>query len=865
MAGSNPSSTDVMAFISGIPSSASLHPFSPQQLGKSGCCDCSSPRSSPLRRAYARPRGPSSTGSSGPLPRKDPDNKPTALRDSFRSSSYLLPSPPSSDDEFSSVARNHENHGNSSFSLPTPPASDDEELDDRLDDSKQANSREGSPFPLRPSVLPIVGGTTLPRTPNRRATSVYQQQSPTSALRDRFMSNRHTPTTAQSPSETFRLSKAPQQLLPAERLLRDTSVTPDPFGHVHVPSAGTNQRNSPIVIRSPSRPIGATYASELSIDASGTQNRQVSAGAIWNVGGTAQANMAGPVRRISNGRGGFISSGSNAPMYESHFLDDLSTDQDVEHMERRLAAALEIDQAIKVLNISCPPQKPRVASTDPVKVNRRRLYLEPRHKWRDSAWTQDGLYAILDAPGLRDDYYCTVLAYCYTTHTLAVGLANRVYLWTEDLGVRYPPDDVISYNGTYVTSVSFSSKEGGHSILAIGRNSGQISLWSLYDYEDIRFKSQQPSAIACISFKPVTTRRPSERFGSMVPTEELLVGDDIGHVYYYSIEWMSQQQIDIHGWNGHMKLLAKIQVHSQQICGLAWSPNGEFFATGANDNACYLFEAKDILKDPRVCDESKSIYKRPLQTLFDSLSLPSFIPGGAGNPKNNSRTASDTPSLFSNSPFPPLASLMLQNTTITPGEDGSLLISEGRQRHKWIHSAAVKAIAFCPWQRGLIAAGGGSNDRAIHFYHTFSGACLATINVHAQVTSLIWSTTRREIAATFGYAQPEHPYRIAVFSWPECRKVVAIPWSSDMRALSAISYPFGPREADASTTMGETWYSRTAQEGCIVVASSDESVKFHEVWSGSSKNTGMRTGLLGGSTILEGLEGIERDGRDVIR
>ena len=122
-----------------------------------------------------------------------------------------------------------------------------------------------------------------------------------------------------------------------------------------------------------------------------------------------------------------------------------------------------------------------------------------------------------------------------------------------------------------------------------------------------------------------------------------------------------------------------------------------------------------------------------------------------------------------------------------------------------MHSAAIKAIAFCPWQRGLVATGRGSNDRAMHFYYTYSGACLATINVHTQVTSLIWSTTRQEIAANFGFAQPDHPYRIAVFSWHKCQQVLAIQWVSDMRALYAILYPGGPRETATESSIGETW------------------------------------------------------------
>jgi meiosis-specific APC/C activator protein AMA1 len=164
---------------------------------------------------------------------------------------------------------------------------------------------------------------------------------------------------------------------------------------------------------------------------------------------------------------------------------------------------------------------------------------------------------------------------------------------------------------------------------------------------------------------------------------------------------------------------------------------------------------------------------------------------------------------------------------------------------------------------GLVATGGGSNDKCIHFYHTLSGAALATISVAAQVTSLIWSTTRREICATFGYAQPEHPYRIAIFSWPACQQVAAIAWEGEHRVLYAIAYPGGPNENQTSKE-GVIGLTRTAKEGCIVVASSDEAVKFHEVWTASPKATAFGPGSLGGSDILEDLEGIDKDG-EIIR
>jgi meiosis-specific APC/C activator protein AMA1 len=345
---------------------------------------------------------------------------------------------------------------------------------------------------------------------------------------------------------------------------------------------------------------------------------------------------------------------------------------------------------------------------------------------------------------------------------------------------------------------------------------------SLYDSMLPRFEVQQPCAIACVTWRPCTTMRPSRCpviIGTPVSAEDLLVGDEMGNIYYYSVEWPDAWEAARNGWSGSMTLLARIMVHQQQICGLSFSYDGSMFATGGNDNLCCLFQINSILSSTR--EEAQAAEEVFIQA--DGI----------------------------------------QRVHTIVGRGGVKEIKEGAEKHRWIHGAAVKAIAFCPWRDGLVATGGGSNDKCIHFFHTASGACLATISVAAQVTSLIWSTTRREIAATFGYAQPEHPYRIAVFSWPECKQVAAIPWDGEHRALYAVPYPGGPNEIQTSIKGGRG-ISRTAQEGCIVVASSDESVKFHEVWTASQKTTVGGEGLLGGSDILEGLEGIDKEG-DVIR
>jgi WD40 repeat protein len=438
-----------------------------------------------------------------------------------------------------------------------------------------------------------------------------------------------------------------------------------------------------------------------------------------------------------------------------------------------------------------------------------------------------------------------------------------------------------------------------------------LCLWSVFDSE-VRFEVNHPDTITCVAFKHVKSRRLSERFrGIEVDTEDLAVGDDIGNVWYYSVEWPDDEVRDEFDWQGAMTLIAKISAHTQQVCGISWSPDGAYLATGGNDNACQLFELADIIPLRELGVTSKC-----LNTL-SRIYLSSFTESNSEELLQRYFLVSNLPPSRTHRESAPLSAALLSRVgTLISDRDRTIMVPPNCQKHRLVHSAAVKAIAFAPWQPSLLATGGGSNDRAIHFYHTPSGACLATINVYAQVTGLIWSKTRREIVATFGFAQPEHPFRIAVFAWPSCEQIAAIPWGPNGsswdriengsnidcgRALCAVSYPCRPptyvldkldspegssisslvnqirlNRRDGSIRYrravvrprakeGGLWCPRTVEEGCIIVASSDQSVKFHEVWSSRKRRKAAASGPYGGSEILEGIEGLERPGNEIIR
>ncbi|EXJ54677.1 hypothetical protein A1O7_10018 [Cladophialophora yegresii CBS 114405] len=693
--------------------------------------------------------------------------------------------------------------------------------------------------------------------------------------------------------------------------------------------------------------------------------RQISGG-FWTVGGPLSLQLS-QLQGIPSGSGRLLASGTTAPLHTASFLDEATHDDKVVAHERRLALALDIDQASRVLMHNIMPGQALTHQHSPF-------------VWTNGAWTRAMAspfspkkdeplrsekavptvpFRVLDAPNLKDDYYCSILAYSYTCHTLAVALGQKVYLWTEQYGVRYPPLTPVRLTN-FVTSLAFSSESGGKAILAVARNSGSVTLWSLLEPKP-RFDAPHSCAASCVAFKPVETRRPDITRTGMTSCEDLLVGDDSGKIYYYSVQWPEFGA-------GSMTLLAKIDAHSQNICGLSWSPDGHRFVSGGNDNRALLFDPEIFLYTAVQRSFSQDVVEHaaaPGQNETGVLVTPpvspersgAIGPGGATeagiqppsiqhlglqtpppSPARRGREAARAPRpnrwIFEDQNLLPRQQSVLRNALANPSIPGQVNV----HIHAFYHSAAVKAIAFAPWQPNLLATGGGSNDRQIHFFHIGSGATLTLINVFSQVTSLVWSTTRREIVATFGYSQPEHEIRIAVFSWPSCECVVSIPWERKQngeigRALWAIPYPGGPndaiptrrqsrsnegfaaweavrrREAERrrgiATTMdtpaprlqrspapspdrtavlttptrrsrlspwsrprdsghrsqlrgeGEPWASRTQQEGSLIIACCDQTVKFFEIWAGKSKGKksgglGNRPGVLGGSRVLEG-------------
>lgn len=69
------------------------------------------------------------------------------------------------------------------------------------------------------------------------------------------------------------------------------------------------------------------------------------------------------------------------------------------------------------------------------------------------------------------------------------------------------------------------------------------------------------------------------------------------------------------------------------------------------------------------------------------------------------------------------------------------------------HRAAVKALRWCPFQRNVLATGGGSADRQVCLWNTSSGRLLMSADAQSQVTAMLWSTQDKELLTAHGYSR----------------------------------------------------------------------------------------------------------------
>lgn len=181
--------------------------------------------------------------------------------------------------------------------------------------------------------------------------------------------------------------------------------------------------------------------------------------------------------------------------------------------------------------------------------------------------------------------------------------------------------------------------------------------------------------------------------------------------------------------------------HKQEVCGLKWSgdggPQSATLASGGNDNKVCIWDLRG---------SRRAAAGRP-------------IGGGGGN------------------------------TSGSAGEDGT---GDAPLWKFHEHTAAVKALAWDPHVSGVLATGGGTQDKHIRFWNVLNGSMLNELDTGSQVyvtsmlveyrfdlfrvkvCNLIWSLTSHELVSTHGFSSTTAQNQICIWKYPTLNMVASL-------------------------------------------------------------------------------------------
>uniref|UniRef100_A0AAR2KUR7 CDC20/Fizzy WD40 domain-containing protein n=1 Tax=Pygocentrus nattereri TaxID=42514 RepID=A0AAR2KUR7_PYGNA len=157
---------------------------------------------------------------------------------------------------------------------------------------------------------------------------------------------------------------------------------------------------------------------------------------------------------------------------------------------------------------------------------------------------------ILDAPELRNDFYLNLMDWG-RQNLLAVALSEQVYLWDAAQGDITLLKKMEEENG-YICSVSWS-KDGN--FLAIGTSTCKVELWDVQYQKRLRCMDSHATRVGCLSWND----------------HVLSSGARSGLIHQHDVRVAEHHTCTLRG-------------HAQEVCGLAWSPDGRYLASGGNDN-----------------------------------------------------------------------------------------------------------------------------------------------------------------------------------------------------------------------------------------------------------------------------------------
>jgi len=188
---------------------------------------------------------------------------------------------------------------------------------------------------------------------------------------------------------------------------------------------------------------------------------------------------------------------------------------------------------------------------------------------------------ILDAPEILNDYYLQLIDW-NNNNMLAVALGRELYLWNAQTGSI---SNLLQLSeGEYISSVAWVE---GSNNLAVGTSAAEIQLWDADKSKRLRRMVGHTARVSSLSWNSYI----------------LSSGSRSGAIFHHDVR-VSQHHV------------GSLLGHDQEVCGLKWSPNGQYLASGSNDNTVNVWP-KDVTAEKAVY--TFNIHQAAVKVIFFSF------------------------------------------------------------------------------------------------------------------------------------------------------------------------------------------------------------------------------------------------------
>ena len=353
---------------------------------------------------------------------------------------------------------------------------------------------------------------------------------------------------------------------------------------------------------------------------------------------------------------------------------------------------------------------------------------------------------ILDAPNLNDNFYYNPLDWG-SKNILSVSLGSYNYLWNYNNLETY----LLTKNENEIEYCSSSFMDNGV-CLALGLNNGNIELWDIEKQIKIR-----------------TLVGHSDRVGTLTWNGyNLYSGSKDTNILSHDVRIKNHLIMKLSGG------------HNKEVCTIKWNSDFKYLASGGNDNLVCLWDVRG------KNEKNKSSFWDILNSQSDdenddNMEEDDYEYNLGSNGTNN---------IDDNYKYK-LNSINKNNNIIEP----LTIINK--------HKGPVKALAWSPWQRNVLATGGGKKDNVIRFYNADTKSVIGEYNTGSQVCQILWNKYEKEIISSHGNSKNS----IYVWTYPKMNKI-----------------------AELNGHLSRALYMAMSPDGCTLVSgSSDETLRFWNI------------------------------------